>query len=140
MKYTNEMKINGEMAIRGLSKKAQKFYGETDPMNVYAYGDLYAYDGCMGNAEDLTLEQLERTFEEMYDDLNPQDENIERLYKHLGIDIQSATDDMENGYLTENEGRDGKTYWWYMYADKNAAIDEDGNITEDEKAIEDLFC
>lgn len=79
MKYTNEMKINGEMAVRGLSGKAQKFYGETDPMNVYAYDGLYAYNGCMGSAEGLTLEQLERAFEEMYDELNDPTEKAEEI-------------------------------------------------------------
>ena len=71
MKYTNEMKVKGELAVRNLSDKAQKFYNETDPISVYAsYNGMYAVDGCMGSAEDLTLEQLESMFEEMYDDLN----------------------------------------------------------------------
>lgn len=70
MKCTNEMKVKGELAVRNLSDKAQKFYSETDPMSVYAYDGMYAFDGCMGSAENLTLEQLESAFEGLYDDLN----------------------------------------------------------------------
>ena len=33
--YTNTQKINGELAIRTLSEKAQKGYAETDMLTVY---------------------------------------------------------------------------------------------------------
>ena len=74
MKYTNTMKINGEIAARSLSEKARDFYVDTDPLNVYEYEDadgmkLYAYDGCFGSAEGLTFEELQRVFEDMQDDL-----------------------------------------------------------------------
>ena len=36
---------------------------------------------------------------------------INRLYEYVGYDGDSIMDDIKNGYLTENEGRDGhRTY------------------------------
>lgn len=70
-KFTVEEKRNGELAVRGMSKKAQAFYNGTDPLAVYEYdtedGRRYAYDGGIGTAEDLTFEEIERIFEEYQD-------------------------------------------------------------------------
>lgn len=48
---TNQNKVNGELAIRGMSDKAQQFYNESGPLEVYEYdgesgNKLYAYDGA----------------------------------------------------------------------------------------------
>ena len=71
MKFTNRMKINGELAIRNASEKAQKYYGETDPLDVFAYetDDGWRYDvrDADGFTKDLTFEKLESWFETMYD-------------------------------------------------------------------------
>lgn len=74
MKYTNRMKVNGELAMRSASEKAQDFYSNTDPLGVYEYEDadgntLYGYDGCFGSVEGLTFEQLQEEFEAMHDEL-----------------------------------------------------------------------
>lgn len=70
MKFTTQMKVNGELAMHRASKKAQKFYFDTEPMAVYEYetdeGKLYAYDGCFGSKEGLTFEQLDDDLEGFY--------------------------------------------------------------------------
>ena len=69
MKFTNCMKVNGELAMRFASEKARKLYNETDPLVVYEYetnvGKLYAYTGCLGNVEGLTFNQLVHDFEDI---------------------------------------------------------------------------
>ena len=65
MKHTNEMKIDGEMAIRSLSEKAAAFYNDTDPLAVYEYdtdeGKRYDVAGVI-EREGLTFEELDRLF------------------------------------------------------------------------------
>ena len=70
---TIENKVNGELAIRGMSDKAKNFYNESDPIEVYEYDDesgnkLYAYDGAFGYSEGLTFQELQNCFEDMQDD------------------------------------------------------------------------
>lgn len=65
---------------------------------------------------------------------------IEKLYKWIGHDVSEAEEDIKHDYLTENTGRDGKDYLWYLDETTNAVIDADGNICEDENAIDELFC
>ncbi len=65
---------------------------------------------------------------------------IGKLYDYIGHDVADADDDIKNDYLTENTGRDGKDYLWYADETTNAIIDADGNITEDNSTIEELFC
>lgn len=68
--YTNQHKINGEMACRSLSPKAYEVYLNTDPLTVYAYeteeGTRYDVDGCM-TASNLTFAELNEFFEGMSD-------------------------------------------------------------------------
>ena len=73
MRFTNSMKIAGEEAMRRVSEKALWFYDNTDPLAVYQYEDedgnkLYAYDGCF-SASGLTLEELQKDFEELADEV-----------------------------------------------------------------------
>lgn len=75
MKYTNRMKVNGELAMRKMSDKAIEFYSGTDPFNVYEYEDennqpLYGYDGCFGEKNGMTFEELQQELEELYDAMN----------------------------------------------------------------------
>lgn len=78
MKFTNRMKTNGELAMRSASEAAQRFYEETDPLDVYEYevdlyedgeivGEekLYAYDWSGEWKMGLTFERLEEEFEEL---------------------------------------------------------------------------
>ena len=68
MKYTNAMKINGELAARNLSDRARRIYDITDPFDIYEYeideGTRYAYTGGYGEAINLTFEQLNNELEE----------------------------------------------------------------------------
>lgn len=67
--YTNSQKVDGEMAVRGLSDKAAEFYIGADPLDVFEYEEdgakLYAYSGAFGERDGLTFEELEKDFEEM---------------------------------------------------------------------------
>lgn len=80
MKFTARMRDNGSMAMRFASEKAMAFYTSTDPLAVYEYEDadgntLYAYDGCFGEVEGLTFEELQRSFEELYDEIMEDEED-----------------------------------------------------------------
>lgn len=65
---------------------------------------------------------------------------VEKLYKWIGHDLGDVENDIEHDYLTENTGRDGKDYLWYLDETTNAIIDVDGNICEDDDRIDELFC
>lgn len=68
MKYTNTMKINGELATRQMSKYAKKFYGGADRLDIYEYdNDGKRYSFCFAGewTEGLTFGELEDAFEEM---------------------------------------------------------------------------
>ena len=64
----------------------------------------------------------------------------EELYDWIGHDHDSIENDLKHDYLTENQGRDGQWYLWYMDEVDNAAIRiSDGEIISLEE-IEALFC
>lgn len=67
-------------------------------------------------------------------------ELIEKLYGHLGIPASDVENDIAHDYLTDNEGRDGKLYIWYMDENRCAAVDADGTIVDDEEKLKELFC
>ena len=78
-----------------------------------------------------------RTFGEKGDSV----EAIKKVYAYIGHDLASVRNDMEHDYLTENEGRDGHTYLWYMDESTCVAVDKDTlEIHEDEDFFEDQFC
>ena len=63
------------------------------------------------------------------------------LYDHLGLDLESYPTDMENGYLTQNLGRDGLWYMWYLDNSKECVISVDNlEIIADKEFIERNFC
>ena len=75
MKFTNENKVNGELAVRGFSDKAKKYYDETEPLYVYEYEDdngntLYAFDFGGEITSGLSFDEINRIFEEYYDTEN----------------------------------------------------------------------
>lgn len=93
-KFTNTESNNGELATRGLSEKAQYFYNNTDPLNVYevrVYPDeleneLIDYEKryyVRGTEEmdDLSFDELNATFEELYDayEMGVTDEDDENI-------------------------------------------------------------
>ena len=75
-KFTRNEMINGEMAVDNLSEKAQKFYHETSPLDVYerliypdeleneivTYEKRYYVRGCVGSFDDMTLDELDELF------------------------------------------------------------------------------
>lgn len=77
-KFTASEKTNGELAVRSLSEKAQKFCSDTDPLEVYerliypaeleneivTYEKRYHVRGCLGNFDDMTLDELNELFED----------------------------------------------------------------------------
>lgn len=76
--YSVEEKRNGELAVRGLSQKAQDYYNENEVGLVevagyktgYEEGEKrYAITGDGRDDEWLTLKEVEEYFEEMYDEL-----------------------------------------------------------------------
>jgi hypothetical protein len=68
-------------------------------------------------------------------------ELIEKLYDYLNFDIESVENDIKHDYLTENKGRNGRTYYWYLDEVRCALIDvETGEIIDDEEFIEKQFC
>lgn len=78
MKYTNEMRADGQMAMRYASSKAFEAYSETDPLEVYEYENMdgekmYAYKDVDGITDGLTFEELERELENLWDIYNNTD-------------------------------------------------------------------
>ena len=76
--YSVEEKRNGELAVRGLSEKAQTYYNENEVGLVEVAGyktgyeedeRRYAITGEGRDDEWLTLKEVEEYFEEMYDEL-----------------------------------------------------------------------
>ena len=76
--YSVEEKRNGELAVRGLSEKAQTYYNENEVGLVEVAGyktgyeereRKYAITGEGRDDEWLTLKEVEEYFEEIYDEL-----------------------------------------------------------------------
>ena len=84
--YSVEEKRNGELAVRGLSEKAQDYYNENEVGLVevagyktgYEEGERrYAVTGEGRDDEWMTLKEVEEYFEEMYDELEALMEDVE---------------------------------------------------------------
>lgn len=84
--YSVEEKRNGELAVRGLSEKAQNYYNENEVGLVEVAGyktgyeeneRRYAVTGEGRDDEWLTLKEVEEYFEEMYDELEAMMEDEE---------------------------------------------------------------
>ena len=71
MKHTSTNKRTGEMVVRQMSEKAQRFYSETEPFYVYEYEErgrrLYAYAGALGDKSGLTFDEMQQELEELFD-------------------------------------------------------------------------
>ena len=125
-------------------------YMDTTTGNVYntlelvgAYdmfrGDMENDHGCFDNWFEAMLQngQYERVEEE---DLMENKALVKKLYDHLGISTDGLANDVKCDFLTQNEGRDGKRYLWYMDSGKQAVIDAEGNVIDDYDKIDELFC
>ena len=76
--YSVEEKRSGELAVRGMSEKAQRYYNENEVGLVEVAGYKTGYEECekryaiTGEGRDdewMTLKEVEEYFEEMYDEL-----------------------------------------------------------------------
>lgn len=66
--------------------------------------------------------------------------NKEMLYQFTGHSIDNIDADESFGYLTENIGTDGDTYFWYLDENESAAINtKTGEIIDDADEIDRLF-
>lgn len=70
MTYGLEEASAGRLAANKLSEKAFDFYKRLKPFILYEYKTLdgvrYAYEGCIGEQQNLTFEELEGAFEELH--------------------------------------------------------------------------
>lgn len=71
-KFTNNEKVNGEMAVRSLSQKARDFYSGSD-IGVYEYKNyqdvtMYAVDGALGYHDGMTFDELGKFLEAYADE------------------------------------------------------------------------
>lgn len=86
-----------------------------------------------------TMKNYPRSYSKYYREMKM--ELIEKLYSYMGRAFANIQTDMDCGFLTENVGRDGKDYYWYLDDNREAAIrEEDGCIIDDTSVIGDLFC
>lgn len=131
MIHNNRTKVNGEIAIRQLSAKAQQFYSDTETVTVY--GDDGLYD-C-GNDTGLTIEQLDAVLTECQDQANRDAitdlfgsdaiDAVLRVYEAAGIEAP----DIYAEDVTEHIARSGRKVFWYLDATKEAAVYADtGNV------------
>lgn len=66
---------------------------------------------------------------------------ITTLYVEIGGSFDSIEDDVNSGYLSENTGRNsGRTIWWYLDNEKEAAIYEDDLSFLTPEEIESELC
>lgn len=75
MKFTNSMKIDGELAARDLSDKARKYYNGTDPLTLYKYTNendepRYAVKDDCGIRDNLDFEQVDEWFCQMQEEID----------------------------------------------------------------------
>ena len=80
MKFTNNEKTNGELAVRRMSDKARKVYEETDPCTVAEYLDdedvFYFVDVCGNNCDRLTFEEAEQFLEDNFVEEKDEEDDI----------------------------------------------------------------
>lgn len=74
MKKTQIMRVAGELAARKLSGKAFELYRNSDPCSIYEYENMdgekrYAYSFGDAEEENLTFDELNETFESIYDEI-----------------------------------------------------------------------
>ena len=99
-----------------------------------------SFEDYLDNALALGRQKIGGLVETDEPDLLSNRELIQKLYDHIGHDMDGVENDIKFDFLTQNEGRDGKQYLWYMDSGMMAIIDEDGNISEDHDKIDELFC
>ena len=67
MRLTNRQKVNGEMAVRQMSEKAQRGYAGTDPLALYEVGQddetRYVIVDVDGQSKPLTFAEAEASLE-----------------------------------------------------------------------------
>lgn len=61
--FTMNEKIEAERRLDQLSEKAFKVYSSTDPLDIYYKNNLYHIRGCLGDKNDLELDDLNNLLE-----------------------------------------------------------------------------
>lgn len=122
---------------------------------AWLYHEHYGIKDLMfgGVWEQVTMESfldvVEANLEEYIEDYREEymnsiviiNEAAKKLYEYMGHDFDSISNDMEHDYLTENPGRNGRSYLWYMDETECVAIDiETLEIHEDEEFFKEQFC
>lgn len=83
-KLTARMKRNGESAVLRMSEKAQAFYKETTPLDLYEVDDygvtMYVIDGFDGKSELKTFDEVQWLFEQWYDTVHQYDDCEDIIY------------------------------------------------------------
>ena len=67
--FTTSNKIDAEIALRKLNKKASDFYRDADPLKVYLVDGKFYIRGIIEENE-LTFEEIEELFAAYSDELN----------------------------------------------------------------------
>lgn len=86
MRYSISEKSNGELAVRGLSEKAEKCYDENEfgvveiarvRTELDCSKRMYAITGAGQDDEWMTRDELEKWLEDYYDEMHADDEEDE---------------------------------------------------------------
>lgn len=112
-------------------------YTEKEVREAY---EMYAEEMVYESFEDYMSQMLAEGQQKIggYIDLT---DAVKTLYNHIDMDTDSIQADMDHDYLTQNEGRNGREYLWYMDNETCAAIDlETHDIHDDEEFFEEQFC
>lgn len=155
MKRNIEAMKRAEIKMSQMSGKAKEYYNNTqDGSWVEEYNDEFIIK--YGNGEEYrysNLKKMDEAFSALYDDITIEiiaDEIVEgnkaqakmiadmynELYGDEPVDILK---DYENDYLTINKGSDGYEYAWYLYENKEKAVNLSTGKMIDKDEIEDYF-
>ena len=91
MEFTAKEKLNGEMAVRDMSKKAFEAYSGVSPLTIYEKetdeGKRYYMQGAL-EYDNRTFKEMEMIFEDMYDDAHITDAEMNALVSYMDDDIR----------------------------------------------------
>jgi len=104
MKFTNKERTDAEMAVRSFSKKAIDAYNGISPLEIYEKmadeigkrynylipnddGKRYYIRGAI-EYENLTFKEMEKIFEDIYDETHMTDPEMDALVNYMDDDIR----------------------------------------------------
>lgn len=118
-----------------LTEKAQNLYNTTDPIEIWERSDisagadsvkLYTIKGIFNSFDEwMTEDELNRTLEEISDEMDRQNEQeaAEALYDEIGRYDGLIEDDVLDGVLALRKGSDGMDYILYTGEEGAACVD-----------------